>query len=132
MPGTILIVDDSDVAREAIRTWLDVMFPSQQIIEAASGEEAVAVAENRAVDVILMDIGLPGMTGICATRCIRDSGTPVPVVMLTMHEDPMYQEAALAAGANAFVPKRRMAAELQPLLKKWLPIERPLDDDSDR
>ena len=59
-----------------------------------------------------MDIKLPGLSGIATTRCIRVSGNKAQIAMLTMHEATVYQEAAMAAGADAFVPKRKIATEL--------------------
>lgn len=113
----ILIVEDSGALRGALREWLAVSFPAAQLFEAASGEEAVVVIRREAPDLVLMDIGLPGMDGIEATRQIKGQSPETRVVVLTIHEDAEYRTHAAAAGACAFVPKRTMRADLMPLLR---------------
>lgn len=119
----VLIVEDAENARKAIRMWLETIFPDQEVLEAATGEDAVKIAAFESPDLILMDITLPEMSGIVATRCIRLGGSPAQIVMLTMHEGRVYREAAMAAGANAFVPKCKIGTELAPLLQEWLPTD---------
>ena len=120
MPATILIVEDHDVVRKSLREWLGAVFPSFDLVEAASGEEAVAVARERPLRAVVMDIGLPQMSGIEATRRIKQAAPATEVVILTMHEDAAYHADATAAGASAYVPKRRMRALLVPTLTALL------------
>jgi DNA-binding NarL/FixJ family response regulator len=112
MPATILIVEDHDAVRRSLRDWLQVEFPQCRVIEAASGEEAMALIRTESPRLVVMDITLPGMNGIEATRQIKASLPSVQIVMLTIHEDDTYRTDATAAGASAYVPKRVMQTEL--------------------
>jgi len=121
MPETILIVEDHEPVRRSLREWLEHIFPWCVVVEANTGEDAVALAQARAPRVVVMDISLPGMNGIEATRRIKAIEPIVPVVMLTIHEDDPYRAEALDAGANAYVTKRKMQTELIPVLAALLP-----------
>jgi len=80
--------------------------------EAGSGSEAVAAAASARPDVILMDIGLPDMTGIEATRVVKSQFPEIAIVALTIHEDEEYFFRMLDAGASGYVPKRAAPEEL--------------------
>jgi DNA-binding NarL/FixJ family response regulator len=112
MPATILIVEDHDAVRRALRDWLEVEFPQCRVMEAASGEEAIALLRTESPRLVVMDISLPGMNGIEATRQIKATLPSAQIVMLTVHEDDTYRADATAAGASAYVPKRAMQTEL--------------------
>lgn len=120
MKGTILIVEDHDEVRATLHDWLSVIFYDCLFSEAKSGEEAVALIQAKPPDIVLMDIGLPGMNGIDATRRIKTTTPQVQVVMVTIHENPDYKNESIAAGATAYVTKRKMEKELIPLLKNLL------------
>lgn len=120
MCPTIMIVEDHEAVRTSLRDWLSAIFPDCIFVEAKSGEEAVDLALARPPDVVLMDIGLPGMNGIRATRHIKAAASQAQVVMLTIHEAPEYQADAAAAGASAYIVKRRMHTELIPVLARLL------------
>jgi DNA-binding NarL/FixJ family response regulator len=118
-PGPrILIVEDSQPLRGALREWLAASLPQSRLFEAASGEEAVSVAGEVVPDIILMDIGLPGIDGLQATQAIRARWPGTRVVILTIHEDHEYRARSEAVGASAFVPKRTMRSELLPVLRR--------------
>jgi DNA-binding NarL/FixJ family response regulator len=118
--NTILIVEDHDAMRDSLRCWLGASFPHYRIVEATSGEEGAAVARAELPCLVVMDIGLPGMSGIEATRQIKAALPETEVVILTIHEEAAYRSDALAAGASAFVPKRSLQAELQPTIASLL------------
>jgi len=120
MPATILIVEDHDAVRRSLRGWLEVEFPQCRVIEAASGEQAIALIRSESPRLVLMDISLPGMSGIEATRQIKATLPSAQVVMLTIHEGDTYRADATAAGASAYVPKRTMQTELIPTLAALL------------
>ena len=120
MQATILIVEDHQAMRSSLRDWLETVFPFCNVIEAASGEESIDIAKEMTPSIVLMDIGLPGMNGIEATRCIKAVVPSTQIVMLTIHEDDSYRVDAAEAGASAFVPKRTMQKELIPVLTNLL------------
>ncbi len=120
MSTSILIVDDHEKVRRALRKLLEVKFSQYQVIEASSGEEAVTLTLAEEPQLIIMDITLPGMSGIEATRRIRATSSSPPVVMFTVHEDDIYREEAQDAGAIAYVAKHALKSELLPQLSALL------------
>jgi two-component system, NarL family, invasion response regulator UvrY len=119
MPS-IMIVEDNDLVRESLRVWLAINFPQCNLMEACSGEDALLQAGVQAPDLVLMDIGLPDMNGIEATRQLHASKPALRIIMLSIQEDAQYVADALAAGASCYVPKRKMHSELVPLLSRLL------------
>ena len=109
--------------RKSLREWLEGAFPKYQFIEAASGEEAINIAQARAPCAVIMDISLPGISGIEATRQIKAAMPTTRVVILTVHEEKAFRDDATAAGASAFVPKRMMQKILLPTLMAVLAAE---------
>jgi CheY-like chemotaxis protein len=99
----ILIVDDQQRARHSLMALLATRFQLADTCEAANGLEAVRCVEKCKPDIVLMDIRMPEMDGIEATRVIKTKSEHTPVIVLSMYLE--YQEAALAAGANAFISK---------------------------
>jgi two-component system invasion response regulator UvrY len=117
--SSILIVDDHDVFRSTLREWLAFTLPGVVIFEAASGEECIAAASANCPDIILMDIGLPGITGIEATRQVMRALPQTRVVILSINETASQRAAAAAAGAVGYVAKSDMVLTLRPVLS-WL------------
>jgi len=101
----LLIADDHKLVREGLRTMLEGQGEFQVVAEAANGHEAVERALQVQPDVVLMDIGMPDMDGLEATRCIVEKAGAIPVLVLTVHEEDDYFFRALEAGAHGFVVK---------------------------
>ena len=120
MPVTILIVEDHDDVRKALRYWLELEFPLCRVIGAASGEQAIALARTEAPRLVIMDICLPGIDGIEAARQVKTTLPLAQIVMLTIHTDDIYRAEAQVAGASAYVTKQRMRSELVPALAALL------------
>lgn len=120
MPATILIVEDHEAVRKALRDWLGMEFPSCRVIEATSGEEAIALVRVESPHLIVMDIRLPGMNGIEATRQIKAAFPCTQIVMLTIHTNDLYRTDAGMAGASAYITKQGMYSELVPTLAALL------------
>lgn len=121
MALTILLVEDHRAVRETLRVWLSATFPGHLVITTSSGEEAVHVAATTAVDLVIMDISLPGINGIEATRLIKGHAQESHIIMLTAHEEEAYRIDAASAGASAFVAKRLMHKQLLPAIRKFVP-----------
>lgn len=120
MPAAILIVEDQEVVRRTLRELLAVRFPKYPVIEAASGEEVFASSMTEPPRLVIMDISLPGMSGIEATRKLHHAYPSTPILIFTVHEDSIYRKEAEAAGACAYVPKRALQNDLLPQLTSIL------------
>ncbi len=112
MTTRLLLVDDHAVVRSGIRMLLENEKDVEIIGEAASAHEAIEAAARLKPNVILMDIGLPDLSGIDATREIKKRFPEVFIVALTIHEDEEYFFKMLEAGATGYVPKRAAPEEL--------------------
>jgi DNA-binding NarL/FixJ family response regulator len=108
----VLVVDDHTVIRRGIQSILRA-WPEWEVSgEAASGEEAVEMTGNLKPDVVLMDISMPGMGGLEATKLIRQLYPQAKVLLLTLHDSPQWAETALRAGARGYLLKSDSEGEL--------------------
>jgi DNA-binding NarL/FixJ family response regulator len=105
MPVRILIADDHAVVREGLRTILEAAGDLEIVGEAGDGRAVLAQAELLKPDVIIMDISMPELTGIEATRHLRRSLPSAKVVILSMHHGNEYVFRAMQAGARAYILK---------------------------
>ena len=101
---TILIADDHQILREGMKKSFESA-GEQVIAQAANGEEAVALAAETNPDVILMDLSMPILDGIGATRRICEDNPEARIVILTMHDEPEMTRQALDAGAVGYLTK---------------------------
>ena len=101
----VLIVDDHPVVREGLRTMLSTDRNIEIVGEACGGAEAVAMVAEKKPTVVLMDIRMPDMDGIEATRHIKDEYPSIPVVVLTMYDNDAYVINAVQAGASGYLLK---------------------------
>ena len=108
----LLLVDDHMVVRTGLRMLLEGSSDIEIVGEASTAQEAIKAAQKYNPNVILMDIGLPDMSGIDATREIKKISNHIAVVALTIHEDEEYFFQMLDAGASGYVPKRAAPEEL--------------------
>ena len=108
----ILIADDHPMFRAGARALIEAAGEAEVVGEATSGDEAVTLAERLQPDVVLMDVRMPGLNGIEATRQIVTTNPHIRVLMVTMFEDPESVFAALRAGARGYVLKDATKAEL--------------------
>lgn len=116
---TVLIADDQTLFREGIKDVLSSEKWMEVVAEAADGVEAVALAKKFKPDVVLMDIKLPRLDGIAATKQIRQAAPEVNVLMLSSFEDEAHVLDAIQAGANGYLSKMLPAAELVNSIKTF-------------
>jgi len=100
----VLLVDDYSAVLQALRRVLDMDDRIEVVGEASSGEEALAKAAMLRPDVVTMDLKMPGMDGIAATRQLKQEMPHVSVLALTMYGDELVQE-AIDAGASGYILK---------------------------
>lgn len=108
----VLVVDDHTIVREGIRLLLEGSPDIEVVGEAAEGKAALSEVRTLQPDVVLMDITMPGMSGLEATRQIKAQWPEVQVLALTMHENEEYFFQILHAGASGYVLKGASSAEL--------------------
>ena len=115
-PTRVLIVDDQALMREGLRTLLELDETISVVGTAANGHDALAQAQRLCPHVVLMDIRMPGMDGIAATRALKESHPHLQVLMLTTFDDDELIFAALQAGASGYVlkdtPSEQLARDL--------------------
>jgi two-component system response regulator NreC len=130
----LMLVDDHDIVRTGLKSYLETQEGLHVVGEAGSGSEAIDMALKTQPDVVLMDITMPGMDGLEATRRLKAIFPECHILALTVHEDKQYLFEMLAAGASGYITKQAAAEELlaairslavgnvylQPALARWL------------
>lgn len=112
MPIRVLIVDDHPVTREGLHAALDLSEDVEVAGEAASGEEAVPMAADLTPDIVFMDVRMPGMGGIEATKAIREVSPSTKVILFTIDESRASISEAIQAGVSGYLLKDASADEL--------------------
>jgi NarL family two-component system response regulator LiaR len=111
-PITVMIVDDHEMVRHGAKGYLDVQPEIAVVAEAESGAEAVRLAREYVPDVVLMDLVMPGMDGVEATRKVKDISPRTQIIILTSFHEDQHIFPALQAGAISYLLKDVKAAEL--------------------
>ncbi len=133
-PIRLMLVDDHDIVRTGLKSFLETQEGIQVVAEASSGEQAIQKAQEMQLDVIVMDITMPEMDGLEATRRLKELDPEYNILALTVHEDKQYLFEMLSAGASGYITKQVAAEELvtavrcvalgnvylQPALASWL------------
>jgi DNA-binding NarL/FixJ family response regulator len=113
----VLIVDDHAFIRRGVETILQ-SFPEWEVCgEASNGSDAVQLANQLSPEVVLMDVTMPGMNGLEATRIIRKQHPEVKVILLTLHESSEVLRSGFRAGANGYLLKADAEEELMKALR---------------
>ena len=111
-PIRILLADDHSIVREGLRALLERQQEFEVVGDAADGRQAVEMAETARPDVVVMDLAMPGLNGIEATRRITARSPQVSVVILSMHSDESYILRSLKAGARSYLLKDSLQVDL--------------------
>jgi len=131
---SLLLVDDHEVVRIGLRSFLETQKGIRIVAEASNGEQAIELALLHKPDIILMDITMPVMDGLEATRKLHSISPDCKVLVLTVHDDKQFFMQMLAAGASGYITKQAAADDLmgaiktvaqdniflQPALARWL------------
>lgn len=112
-PVRVIIADDHAVVRQGIRSVLEEGGGLQVVAEAADGGEALALVEEHRPDVVLLDVSMPGKTGLEVAKELREAGREIGILVLSMHDEPEYVLEAVRAGADGYVLKDVAPAELR-------------------
>lgn len=123
----VLLAEDQSMVREALAALLGLEPDIEVVAQVARGDEVLAAARAAEVDVALLDIEMPGMTGIEAAGELRDALPGVKVIVLTTFGRPGYLRRAMESGADAFLVKDAPAAQLAEAVRKVLAGERVID-----
>jgi two-component system, NarL family, response regulator DesR len=123
----IMIAEDQTMVRQALVALLELEPDIGVVAEAASGDEALAMARKHQPDVAVLDIEMPGPSGIEVARLLTESGFPGKIVIVTTFGRPGYLRAAMAAGASGFLLKDAPAAELAAAIRGVAAGQRVVD-----
>ena len=125
----ILVVDDSKTFREATKLLLKKNAAYQIIAEADNGKQAIEMYLSEKPDLILMDIEMPVLSGVEATKKIRETDSEIKIIAISAHLDKLYFKEAIDAGFSGFVYKNNMPEQLHEAIeyaiegKIYLPSE---------
>jgi DNA-binding NarL/FixJ family response regulator len=109
----IVIADDHEVVRQGVRGVLDGEDGFQVVGEAQDGDAAIALVADVQPDVLVLDVNMPGKSGLDVTRELRAAGVSVRILILSMHDEPEYVLQAVRSGADGYVLKDVSPAELR-------------------
>jgi DNA-binding NarL/FixJ family response regulator len=117
-PITVMIVDDHEMVRRGACSYLEAQPDISVVAQASSGEEAVRLAQEHIPDVVLMDLVMPGMDGVEATRKVKNASPRTQIIILTSFHQDEYIFPALQAGAISYLLKDVKAAELLEAIRR--------------
>ncbi len=119
-PARILIVDDHTIVRHGIAELLSREPDLQVVAEAGDAEEALRVVGEHALDLAIIDISLPGMSGIDLIKRLAETKPDLPVLIMSMHDESLYSDRAYRAGAKGYVMKQEASDKLLLAIRKVL------------
>ncbi len=114
----VFLVDDHPVVREGVRSCLRKYEQVEVVGEAASGHEAIDLAKDSSPDIVLMDISMPGMNGLEATKCLKAICPDTRVLIFTVHEKKEFVREMIQSGARGYIRKNTSPMELVSAIEK--------------
>jgi two-component system, NarL family, invasion response regulator UvrY len=115
-----LISDDHAIVRKGLKDLLREEFSAAEFLEAMNSQEAINIVSSHEIDVILLDISMPGRNGMETLKQMRSMGIKSPILMLSMHSEDQYAVRALKAGASGFINKESANEELLSAVRRVL------------
>jgi DNA-binding NarL/FixJ family response regulator len=128
-PCRAIVVDDNRTFLKVVVRLMSSIEGVEVIGESNSARDALELAGQLKPDLILMDLAMPGMDGLEATRRLIAGSDAPAIIIMTVQDMPQYRDAALAAGARQFVAKSDLKIQLEPLIKGLLPGFHSVDDE---
>lgn len=125
----ILLVDDHDLVRTGVRRLLEDVADFEILGEATTGEEAIQMASRLQPDVVLMDINMPGIGGLEATRKMLNERPNLRIIIVTMHQDDLFAQRLLKAGAVGYLTKGARVDEISHAIRETLAGRRYITPD---
>lgn len=119
-PRSVLIVDDHPIVREGLSQLINAENDLEVCGDAANVQEALETLEHSEPDIVILDLSLPDRDGLELLREIRNETSHLPVLVLSMHDEAMYAERLLSAGANGYIMKQAAADQLLTALRRVL------------
>lgn len=114
----IVIADDHTIMREGLKRILQEVEDIEVIGEAVDGFEVLATVRKAGFDLLLMDLSMPGRSGVDLIRQIKDEAPKLPILVLTMHEEEQYAVRAIRAGASGYLTKESAGTQLVTAIRK--------------
>ena len=118
----VLLVDDHAMVRQGLRSILDSYTDLTVVGEAANGQDAVIMARSLQPDVVVMDVNLPLIDGVEATRLLRREHSSMAIIGISVRNDPQVKLAMTEAGAADFLPKESAAGQLYDIILRHCPV----------
>jgi two-component system, NarL family, invasion response regulator UvrY len=113
----ILLVDDHPLLRFAVRQVIEHHYPSAIVREASNADDAMRIVSAQAVELVILDIELPGASGLTMLKQIKQARPKIRCVVLTVHQDPQYLRLALQHGASGYLTKEAAPEELSEAIR---------------
>ncbi len=114
----IVIADDHTIMREGLKRILQEVDDIEVVGEAVDGFEVLATVRKAGFDLLLMDLSMPGRSGVDLIRQIKDEAPKLPILVLTMHEEEQYAVRAIRAGASGYLTKESAGTQLVTAIRK--------------
>jgi len=108
----VLLAEDHETVREGLRLLVNAQSDMEVVAEVGDGQAAVERTRSLRPDVVVLDLTMPGMTGLAAAKALKNAEPPTAVVALTRHDDDAYVQQLVAAGASGYVLKQSSSTEL--------------------
>jgi DNA-binding NarL/FixJ family response regulator len=120
MSRRVLLIDDNPKFTSMLREFLSDLDGIEVVGEAFSGEEALSLIDAITPDILIVDLSMPGMSGLDLTQTVKARWPEIAAVVLTLLDTPRHRQAALDAGADAFVGKASMDSDLIPAIQQFI------------